>query len=293
MKEKKNKNTEAAEQEIKNTEEAGNKKPEQSDKKPSASADSTKYKYLIKNREVRKHTRHRKIVLTLMVFLGVTILLGGTVYGIISFLNYNNFQVLIDKEGMNILSLSNRLDFTNPSEVLALGGPKYMDNITLMDIYYLLPEFEAHEGSYGEADTSKYIAATFYLKNITDKDRIYREAVVISDITKNVDDALRVMIVRDGERTVYAKPKPDQTPEEVVPGQFFTKEGIPDIRGEVWMSEPFISPRHVCYNTGLPLAAGQVVKYTVVIWLEGWDEECVDAILGGTIKLELQFAQHS
>lgn len=291
MKEKKNKNREVAEQET-NTEAPTNKPSAEPDKKPSAS-DSTKYKYLIKNREVRKHTRHRKIVLILLVFLGITILLGGTVYGVISFLNYNNFQVLIDKEGMNILSLSNRFDFSEPSEVLALGGPKYMDNITLMDIYYLLPKFEAHEGAYGDGETNKYIAATFFLKNITDKDRIYREAIVISDITKNVDDALRVMIIKNGERIVYAKPKPDQTPEEVVPGQFFTKAGIPDERGVPWMAEPFISPRHVCYNTGLSLAAGQVVKYTVVIWLEGWDEECVDAILGGTIKLELQFAQHS
>ncbi len=292
MKEKKKKDIQAAGPE--NTAEGTSKKPEEkSTKKPDASTESSKYKYLIKNRQVLRHTRQHKIVVALMIFLGVTIALGGAVYGIISFLNYNNFQVLIDKEGMNILSLSNRLDFSNPTEVLALGGPRYMDNITLMDIYYLIPEFEAHEGAYGEGDNTKYIAATFFLKNITSKDRIYREAVIIDDVTKNVDDALRVMIIRDGERTVYAKAKPDQTPEEVVPGQFFTRQGIPDTGGEVWMAEPFISPRHVCYNTGLPLAAGQIVKYTVLIWLEGWDDECVDAILGGTIKLELQFAQHN
>ena len=30
-------------------------------------------------------------------------------------------------------------------------------------------------------------------------------------------------------------------------------------------------------------------KYTVVIWLEGNDPDCVDAIIGGTIKFQMEF----
>ena len=34
---------------------------------------------------------------------------------------------------------------------------------------------------------------------------------------------------------------------------------------------------------------GDVMKYTVVIWLEGNDPDCVDAIIGGVMKLEMKF----
>ena len=30
-------------------------------------------------------------------------------------------------------------------------------------------------------------------------------------------------------------------------------------------------------------------KYTVVIWLEGNDPDCVDDIIGGTLKLSMDF----
>ena len=35
--------------------------------------------------------------------------------------------------------------------------------------------------------------------------------------------------------------------------------------------------------------SGSIDKYTVVIWLEGWDPECVDNIMGGEVKLSMNF----
>jgi len=251
---------------------------------------SEKYQYLIKNREIKKHSKKHKIAIILMIFLGTSLILGGSVFAMLSYLNYNNFLVLIDKEGMNIFSLSNSYDFSSPSQVLSLSGPKYMDNITLMDIYSKIPDMELAEGTYGSNLNNKYTAATFYLKNVSGKDQIYRESIILDDISKNVDEAIRIMVIKNGERTVYAKAKADGTPEEVVPGQSFTKDGGST---EIWFSEPFISPKHAFYNTGLTLAQGEIVKYTVLIWLEGWDEQCVDSILGGTIKIEFQFSQQN
>ena len=102
--------------------------------------ESKKYNYLIKNRNVRKHVRRQKAIVILLIFIGASIILGGTVYAMMTFIEYNSMKVLIDKEGLNIFSLSTSPTFSNPTEVLALSGPKYMDNITLMDIYHLIPE---------------------------------------------------------------------------------------------------------------------------------------------------------
>ena len=34
---------------------------------------------------------------------------------------------------------------------------------------------------------------------------------------------------------------------------------------------------------------GEIDRYTVVIWLEGEDPECVNAIMGGEAKFSMQF----
>jgi hypothetical protein len=38
------------------------------------------------------------------------------------------------------------------------------------------------------------------------------------------------------------------------------------------------------------LAPGEVTKYTVVMWLEGDDPDCTDALIGGHLGLEMQFS---
>lgn len=292
MKEKKKK----AKKGIDNNEAVDNKDvvekvEENSPKKPSSVPASERYKYLIKNRQVRQHTRRRKIVVVLLIFLGITILLGGGTFGVISFLQYNNFKVLVDKQGMNILTLSNKREFSNRSEILSLEGPRFMDNVTLMDIYRNIPEIKATEGNFGKRDTMKYMASTFFLKNISDSDQVYSETIIIDDITKNVDEAIRIMVIREDEMTVYAKKSASGEPEEVVPGQFFTKEGVPGAEEDIWFSTPFQSPKHAFYNSGIALASGEVKRYTIIVWLEGEDPECTDPILGGTIRMELQFTQ--
>ena len=34
---------------------------------------------------------------------------------------------------------------------------------------------------------------------------------------------------------------------------------------------------------------GQIDKYTIVMWVEGSDPECTDNILGGEIKVHMEF----
>lgn len=278
--------------ELKKEQKLKDKEEKAFDKADKAHVSADKYKYLIKNRQVRKHTRRHRFVVILMIFLAVTILLGGSVYGMLTFLEYNNFKVLVDKEGMNILSLSSSPDFANPSEVISLGGPKFMDNTSLMDIYYLLPEIEAAEGTFGDSSMVNYIAATFYLKNVSKEDHIYRESILIDEVTKGMDEAIRIMVIRDGVKTVYAKRTKEGEIEEVVPGMMFTYDGGQTTKQEeVWMTEPFSSDKYAFYNSGLPLKSGQQVKYSLLIWLEGWDPECIDPILGGTLRLEMQFTK--
>lgn len=263
-----------------------------------------KYNYLISNRSVRKQARKRNVALFMTAFIAVTVVLGAIVYGISLMIQHNNLKILIDKAGSNVLSLSSSAAFNSGSEVLALGGPRYMDNVSLVDFYPRVEEIRATEGAY-KPDESKFLAATFFLKNVTDKPQTYSEAVALREVTQNLDSAMRVMLVKEknGEvsEEVYAKAvasdggsayDENAIPEEVCPKQFFGRNGkFVESEEDVWFATPFVSSQYALYRTENHLAPGEVVKYSVIVWLEGWDKDCVDARLGGTIRLELQFIQ--
>ncbi len=76
------------------------------------------------------------------------------------------------------------------------------------------------------------------------------------------------MVIKNGEETVYAKAKKGSTEPE------------PD-------TVMFLSNTQVLQNTTEGFKPGAVDKYTVVIWLEGNDPECVDDIKGGVVKMSM------
>ena len=97
----------------------------------------------------------------------------------------------------------------------------------------------------------------------------YWYSVIIDDVIKNVDEAARVMVFLNGEKTVYAKKSSYTNEEEPGTKAFYSKDTA------VLEQRKFFSP-------------GSIDKFTVVIWLEGDDPECNDNILGGEIKMHME-----
>ena len=97
----------------------------------------------------------------------------------------------------------------------------------------------------------------------------YWTELVISDVIKNVDEAVRIRIYKNDQFVTYAKAKKDGTPE---------KNTVP------FESESMVAKDHVA-----DFEPGAKIKYTIVLWLEGSDLECTDNILGGEFKIELDF----
>jgi hypothetical protein len=52
---------------------------------------------------------------------------------------------------------------------------------------------------------------------------------------------------------------------------------------------PFEASDMVCSGVRPTIQPDEVDKYTVVIWVEGEDPECVDDIIGGYIELTMKF----
>ena len=273
--------------------------------------------YIIKNKRVRRQSRFRTAIIILLLFLLILALLAGATYAIMSFVEDSNFRVSVSHTGTAWLSLSKDYEFTNPTSVLDVTAPKNMDNCTLCN--YLdqkLVDIYNTEGSYtGEGTKEYFIATSFYLKNTGNDPISYREIITLDRAMRGMEKAIRVMVIRDieppddddyGTITVYAAAKEDGTVEEVVPPggtlsaykpktvadyeKFtFNDEDIRSTDG-VWLTKPFAGDGYVLNSELYPLNVGEVIKYTIVIWLEGQDEQCVDDILGGQVKLAVEFA---
>ena len=176
-----------------------------------------------------------------------------------------SFTIKVNKYDMarQGITLSETPDIDNPKSRLNADIKVDMYNISGLD---LPKDLNEHDGSH---NGDNYIAYTFYLANSGSDTVAVKYSLDMSNITKNVDSAIRVRIYEDGEATDYAKRKTNGEPEAGTtpfPGALVAAEG----------TIPAFSP-------------GDKRKYTVVIWLEGDDPDCVNDIIGGSMKFEMNF----
>ena len=166
-----------------------------------------------------------------------------------------------------------------------------------------------------EADGShngrNYLAYTFYLTNNGSETLNYQSELQSVKAAKDADEACRVMIYKNGEPEVFAKenrglttadgsPEPFETifkkeiPENYTPPtaeeiealaeQPQNKELVAHTDEEI-VIQPFADDKTV-FNTEVEgLEPGQTDKYTIVMWIEGEDPECLDVIRDGYVKL--------
>lgn len=217
-------------------------------------------------RATAKSVRKRNIMLKIgIIILLIIILLLGVFYALSVFVNKaGNFTVWIDDGDRNLIALSDTPDFENCSTMLEADIIDEMDNITKSWMPNNLHEID------GSHNGDEYIAYTFYLKNAGTNEISYSSQIDIHAVTKEADNAVRVMVYKNGVETVYAK------------AQKGTNEPEPD-------TVAFLSNTVVMNEVTDNFASGAVDKYTVVIWLEGEDPECIDNIKGGVVKMSMNF----
>lgn len=98
----------------------------------------------------------------------------------------------------------------------------------------------------------------------------YYSELIIDDVIKNIDEAIRFKVYFNGDATVYAK-------ESSLTGE--AEEGI-----EKFYSNDSVMLRHI-----EDFGPGDIHKYTVAMWLEGTDLDCTDNLLGGELKAHMDF----
>ncbi len=239
--------------------------------------------------EAKKVRKRNHILRILFVILLLLILLMSISYACVSFVNKaGRFTINLDPDAYNVgISISDTKDFKNPTIMLSGDPVENMDNITKEWIlnhksssfhnpndptYATFADLDNVDGSH---NGQNYIAYTFYIKNTGKEKCGYHASLDILSSTKGTDEAMRVMVYYNGEPTVYGK-----TPRE---------DNKHDKYAWFEIDKTFKDAKTVMEISNRNFKVGDMDKYTVVLWLEGWDPECVNDILGGEAKLEMNF----
>lgn len=212
----------------------------------------------------KKRAKRAKIILLLLI---AVITFAYIILGIIY--NGGRFTITLDpnfsiKSG---IVMYENIETKDKKNRLYAKEVDFMDNIS---IKWISPNVD-NEGD-GAHNGDNYIAYTFYLENEGPEIMNYWMECTIDDVIRNVDEAIRIMVILNGERTVYAKP------------MLLTGEAEVD-------TEKFYSSKLPVLRERRDFKPGDIDRYTVVVWIEGDDPDCMDNLIGGEIKMHIDFRE--
>lgn len=222
---------------------------------------------IVNAKKIKKRKKFFKItkisLACLLLFLIFIFIILNVIY------KGGKFTVSLDKR----LALDSKIVLYEDDEVkeekrkLEARDLEFMDNISVD----WLPQNIDNEAN-GSHNGENYIAYTFYIANNGEEIINYWYSVIIDDVIKNVDEAARVMVYLNGDRRVYAKVNS------------YTNEPEKD-------TLPFYSKDEAVLEQRKDFKPGDIDKFTIVIWLEGDDPDCIDNILGGEIKMHMEIRE--
>lgn len=213
-------------------------------------------------------------------FLIAAILATGLIsalIGVVAYfgLNMGTFVIGLDDLAYKAgLSLSVDPEFQSSTPRLL---PKPCNNtwpITYADID--IEKAVSTNGDFIDERGLTYMAYTFYLRNEGNTTLDVLGSIDLTEVTKDLDSACRVMLIEESRKTIYYKDDgTDLNPLELTP------------RDEM---QTFKSSSVIGETTIKDFRPGEVLKYTIFIWLEGWDVECENDKMGGQIKMDMRFS---
>ncbi len=215
--------------------------------------------------------------LTKKVILRIGMLIFGIASAIIAVITYygqnaGNFVMEIDPDAYRRgIVLSSDEEFLSPSPRLLSDAVTNVRDITYD--WLNIEEVIANDGNYVDPDY-KYIAYTLYIQNIGDETCDVNLNTTIVSLQNGLDGAIRFLIIEDGTlEKMYMKPDTVETEYHDMPEAEHFVSDTTIMNGEITNFKPY-----------------QIKKFTVLVWLEGQDPDCIDDILGGRIKLRLLFS---
>ncbi|MFA6801227.1 MAG: hypothetical protein WCR19_03865 [Acholeplasmataceae bacterium] len=212
--------------------------------------------------------------------LGLLItLILSIIFGIVTFYGQNtgNFVMSVDYDAYNRgITLSESKTFEETSSRLMTEPIDGAQDITYN--WLQVSQVEATDGNYIDPDID-YMAYTFYLQNSGLETVNVTYSIRITEVTKDLDSAIRVMIIEDGVQTIYQKM--DEADEFGVMPEY--QVVLPD-------SLYFLDDYTVTRNIINRFTPQSIKKFSIIMWIEGEDPDTTDEIAGGSIKMQMSFS---
>ena len=160
------------------------------------------------------------------------------------------------------IAISDEAYFEKPTARLVADTVLDATNISIDDLPENIDDVD------GNHNGDNFMAYTYYVRNAGKEDVYYNASITLDSCAKGAEEAVRVAVWRNGERTVYAWPSADGSPE--------------------YGCENFVDEKTVCSFREEDFLVGNVDKYTIAIWMEGDDPECIDRIVGGSVEFSMR-----
>lgn len=226
-------------------------------------AKEKKIKYKINNEKKKFEKILKIIVLSTVFLLAITYFVLSIIY------EAGPFTITLDE---NLTKKSGLVMFEKTSNkyekrILESENLEFLDNISVNWI-----PADVHNSAGGSHNGDNYIAYTFFLENQGVESINYWYSTIIDDVIKDVDEAIRVRIYLNDESRIYAKKSKISGQAEPGTNKFYSEE-IVQVRQRTDMKP------------------GEVDKFTIVIWIEGDDLECIDSLIGGAIKMHMEITE--
>lgn len=219
-----------------------------------------------------------------------------------------------DYIGKKGVLLSAHEDGSDAADSLSAAMTPSITNIT----YDWLPAGLDRE-AYGSHNGRNYLAYTFKVCNTGEIAVDYRSTMKIAAAAGDADEAVRVMLYRNGEPAVYAKRnstdadmnRPPAAGAEPLPFETIyrkkqpagdaAQQELPDPMNQEQNRTPVETTDELLPIIEFPddevvfdleysgLEPGAADQYTVVIWIEGLDPECDDSIVGDSLSFDWVF----
>ncbi len=225
--------------------------------------------------EVRNYRMLRRLIPTILSVIAILIALAYVVS--VMYTKFGSFTISVNKYHVLQygLSLSEDRYFLTPTSRLDCKAQEEMTNIdgaTLDEI-----DLGAVDGN---DSGENYLCYTFYCKNTGKEILSYEYSVNIAGMTMDIEKAVRIRLIANLNEELVSKT------------DYARSAGVDDKGNAVPEpnTTPFFNKTTVLKDVVKDFKPDDVMKYTVVIWLEGNDPDCVDSVIGGVMKLDMKFS---
>ena len=229
--------------------------------------ENTKEKIKLNSEKVREREKNIKIIQFTLLIMLLFLIIVYFLLKVIHETGYFTVTLDTDMEYESALVMYEKIAEKKEKKVLKATKVDYMDNISVK----WLPQ-DLNERGEGSHNGENFLAYTFYVENQGSDPINYWYEILVDDVIKNVDKAIRVIVYRNGERTIYARPNETTGEEESGTKRFY-------------------SDMQVLLEHRTDFKPGEIDKFTIVIYLEGDDPDCIDALIGGDMKIHMDITE--